>query len=601
LLSINEAKYAGDNFINDIFAGVDAKIIKNKIFKYQNEILQKSNLSPKEMELFLKNSNDNFLLGLALALKDRQDIITKDTAQIVKSLNKNNLLLEDMKNSLTDFTQLQAKVLEKIRADFDPSEQEMILNALFDKSNTNKKEILLSPESLEFFRNHPNKLATFKKYLKNDSDQIESLKNIVEIQEKAQMAFAYLQVTTKIANNLDLNPEIIKILNSGESISSAVTSISSFMLTSNPLDALNAISSISGLFSKPKPDPRFSAIFENFKSLQRTLAVVQKQIETLDKKLDNIDAGLKYVIRQNQTIIDLNQEKNNEPLFACDRVSRDLKLRSGEDGLNYFHLKAAFMESHQAENEKINQCLSYLSETFNDSLKYKRVYFSNSANPDLKNDDANMKDYYSAINMLGASYSALLNFQDEKIKDNELYFARNLLSPNTIIHNVRQLLANSFLYDVSYYNRQTHNWDIVDFELIPDTTKKNAKSEALLLDALKLINVAILQQSIIDGNSYNDLMLKNFWLTPQKECSEIQYKSIPCLASLNQTLAQNLIKLSFDRLVSEKYFKAWKKIAPNNDIDDFLKSTIGERIASASDEAINDEINDEVNDGPKYH
>jgi len=101
---------------------------------------------------------------------------------------------------------------------------------------------------LEFFKNHPNKLATFKKFLKNDSDQIESLKNLVGIQEKAQMAFAYLQVTIQIANNLDLNPEIIKVLNNGESISSAVTSISSFMITSNPLDALNAISSLSGLF-----------------------------------------------------------------------------------------------------------------------------------------------------------------------------------------------------------------------------------------------------------------------------------------------------------------------------------------------------------------
>jgi len=140
LLAINEGKYAGDNFIIDIFAGVDSRIVKNKIFKYQNEILQKSNLSPKEMELFLKNSNDNFLLGLALALKDRQDILNKDATQIVKSLNKNNLLLEDMKKSLTDFTQSQAKVLEKIRADFEPSEQEIILNALFDQSNTNKKK-----------------------------------------------------------------------------------------------------------------------------------------------------------------------------------------------------------------------------------------------------------------------------------------------------------------------------------------------------------------------------------------------------------------------------------------------------------------------------
>jgi hypothetical protein len=573
LLSINEAKYAGDRFFEDLMVGSDPKIIKEKIFQYQNEIINKTNLSSKDMELFLKNSNDNFLFGLSLLIKDHQDVLMKDSDSVVKSLHKTNRLLNEMKVGMSQFALEQEAVLAEIRKNFTQSEQTIILNALFDKSNTSNKEILFSPEQLTFFKTHPEKLVVFKKFLKDDPTQLDALKHIVEMQEGAQLVYAYLQVTTQVANNLNVNPEIIRALNTGTSLANAGTSIASFMLTSNPLDALNSISALSGIFAKPKPDPRFTAIFENFKSLQSTLGKMQKQIEVLDRKLNNIDGGLKYVILQNQTMIDLNQEKNNEPLFDCDKVSIDLKKRTSDEGLNYLHLRDEFADSHQAETEKINRCLNYLSDTFKDSLKYKKVYFSNQVNPENRNEAPEVRDYNATVNKLNLTYSKLVEYQSDELKENELYFPKHLLSTNTIISNVRQLLANSFLFDLVTYNRQTHNWDLVNYNQIPETIKNNSKSEALLKDALKLVNVALVQQAIVDGSSMNDQLLKNFWLSTDNNCEEIQFNSITCIASLNPTLAANLISSSFDKLVTEKYYLAWKKLAANN--PDWLNGKLG--------------------------
>ncbi len=559
-LAVTIADDLGDNLLKDIYAGVAPEVVKEKILKFKNEIIANSDLSTHDIENFMASANDNVLLGYAMAINDNDIKISKDLKKISSDLKQDNLLLKGIAENTNAFLKKQNELLSEITRRFNPEERELLINTLFDPNVRSTKADLMNPEQLSFFKNHPDKLLTYKRFLKNND--VNDLISIVNIQESAQKSLAYLQVTSQIANNLNLNTDVIVALNTGTSVSSAVSSLASFAVTSNPLDALNALSSITGLFSKPKPDPRFTAIFENFKQINSTLHEIQNQLRDINGRLDNIDDGLSYVIGQNRMISGLILERSMSSGRKCVQIADDLsKLDPGVLTLSY--LSQAYGDSRQGDDLKIDACISYLLDIFDGPISQNKLLLNEGLNPENISSDPEVTKYFSTADQLKTIYSSLYPQVSSTLKD-VIYRPESLLSVGSVLFHVNQLVNNSFLFDFARVNPKNKKWEIVTRNELTDTINTNKKLQRLLENAIRLIEVSLVEQSVIDGNIENKETLNRFLYNKNFNCSDVKFSEVACLGIINPILMNNMIIKSFRELVGFDFYWSWKQVAENN-------------------------------------
>lgn len=561
LLSISKSRSAGNDLLNELHAGINPSIVKERIKEYQDMILNNSELTASDMDKFLKNADDHFLLGLALSIKDNQNNFSMDVVTIKKSLKKNNDLLKEIGKDTKEFIERQNQVLVELNTRFSPEERSVIANALFESSNQKSlQEKMLKPEELVFFKNHPEKLKVYNEYLKNGNK--DDLIHLVKIQESALLSYHYLQVSSQMANNLNFSPEIISAINKGSNVAEAASSLASFMVTSNPLDALNALSSFTDLFSKTKTDPRFTDIFDNFKQIQKTLQNIQIQLSNINNKLENIEDGLNYVIAQNKASTDLLIERSMLGKFKCSAVTTLISQLPKED-LNYQEIEKIFNQNNQGDNEKIDLCMRYLLDVFEDPFEQNQMLFSDKINSDFESDDLDLNKYFVTSNKLSSIYSKLYPYS-ANLLEGQYYGKDKLLSVGSIVGHVKQLIKSSFLFDFAKINKSNRSWELVGLNEIDKTIKKNVKSELLINNAIKLIEVSMVQQSVIDGTIESKELVNRFISSENVNCNEVKNSEIACLAPLNSTLLNNLVIKTFRKLIGHDFYFSWQQIANNN-------------------------------------
>lgn len=549
-----------NSILNDIHAGVDPEIVKDKFKRIKEQLLDIPDITPDDISAFEKSSNEKLVFGYLMAINSHDITINRDVKTLTKSIKENNKVLTEIAKNTNDLIENQRKFFKELDKRFNPNEKELFINALFDPNIKSARSDLLNPEQLAFFKAHPEQISVYKEFLKRNS--VDSLINLVSIQENSQKSVAYLKAASQIANNLNLNTSIINAVNTGAGVASAISSIASFAITSNPLDALNALSSITGLFSKPKPDPRFTAIFENFKQVQKSLVEIQKQLSEINKRIDNVDDGLSFIIEQNKNISQLIIEQTIKGDDKCNQIT-DILKSSAKSDLTISALIQRFKINRQGDDSKVDSCIRYLLDTFDGNITTKSAFLKESLSPEEISDDIEVKKYLVTSNQLTTVYSALYPSVATNLKGSQ-FRPNGLLSAKRVTTHVDNLLNNSFLFDIANVNPNSRQWELVAQNELISTIKQNQKSQVLLENAITLVETAIIQQSVIDGTFENKDTVLNFINFKSDSCSEIKFKSVACASMINPVLMNNMIKKSFKELIGFDFYWSWKQIAENN-------------------------------------
>lgn len=563
-LSLSIAQEDGETVLESVHAGLAPEVIKENIFKYRNEIAKKSELPVSDIEKMIDSSNDGIMLGLLLASNKNEISLSKDIRKNSKALKESTTLLQESVKNTEQLLLRQSELAELLNSRFSPSENDLIVNALFDPSVRSTKSVLLNPSELKFFKEHPGKLKLYRDYLMNDSKKTKDLMAIVAIEESAQKSLAYLQVTTQIFTNFNMSGGVVEAMSKGIAISSTISSMASFAVTSNPLDALNAVASISGMFAKKKskPDPRFTALFNNLDMIHQAINRIENQISSLHKRFDNVDEGLSYIIKQNEAIADLLLDYVSNGYKQCSLITSELE-KVGPLKLNHSYFVKNFRDTTQGDDQKIDLCMDYLLNAFESDPANNSLFLEKYA-PERINRDPKFEKYFTIINQQESIYKRLKPFMTSSTRDDEFKHFDMFLSVPKVIEHTKRLINNSFLFDIAQMDQQRRTWRIVDRGILATTIKNNKKSQTLLENAIELIEKAIIQQSTIDGVRLERSAMLKFLEAKDVDCSKINFEEISCLAILNPTLMNNMLRDVFIEYVGYNYYWSWNQIASSN-------------------------------------
>lgn len=545
-----------------IHAGLSPEIIKEKILANKKEILNNGYFSKDELDSFLQHADDNILFGLILGVLNNQIKFSTNTNQLAKELNELNSLVKDLGKSTKEILQGQKELFDQIYSKYNDEEASLVMQAIFSKDTTSARAALLSPEQLNYFKENPEKLRRFKAI--NDSD----FSSLIEIDSAIRKSYSYLKVTEQIAINLNVSSEIVVAMNKTGSALEAAKSLTSFGVTGNPLDALSAVASITSIFSKPKPDPRFTAIFENFKDIKRTLNQMQNQLISLNSRLDNVDEGIKSIIEQGRLNSELIVSRSNKEEKYCYSITSELV--KNQKLLNYNNFYNEYSDASKGRVNDVDKCITNLLETFNIPAEHNLELFGATYVQDILDSLAKNKNVFSVTNKMSTIYENLIPFYEDKLIENK-FQVRNLLSPRAVLFNVDKLLSSSFLFDFATFDLGNRRWGLVKTSELPENIRKNQLSGKLLENALEVVDTAIIQQGLIDGTLQNDRMLNKF-LYEQTLCADGKEGQISCIAAYNGVLAENLIIKSFRKLIGADYYWAWSQLSSNN--PDFLNEKL---------------------------
>lgn len=567
-LAVQMADQLGSQVFRDMHLGIDPKFIKENILNFKSEIYQNTDLTYEDLQSFQKAANDSLLFNYMMAINSHEIQLQKDVKTLSKDIKENTKQLKEISKNTQNFVDIQKNFFDELDKRFSsPREKELFMAAIFDKGTSASGKELLKPEQLAFLKDHPEKAKEYRQLL--ERYDVETLTRLIQIQEKAQKSLAYLQVTSQIANNLNLGPNILNAISTGTNIANTITSLTAFAITPNPLSALQALSSITGLFSKPKPDPRFTAIFENFKAINRSLQDIQSQLKGIAIRLDNVDDGLSYIISQGEIIKDqlnsLNTKDSKQCLILTSVFERNRKDLSFDFFTNNFKL------SHQGDSSKIDACLNYLLTTFEGTPVKNNIFLADMQSTENLNDDPEITKYFSTADQIKTVYNALYPSSASVLKGNE-YLPKNLLSIKQVLMQTEILLNNSFLFDIARVNAKNSKWEIVEKDELKDTIAKNKKSQQLIENAITLIEKTLIDQSVIDGTLQSKSTLDEFIYGKTQKCSDIKFKSVACAAIINPILMSNLITKSFKDLIGYDHYWAWGQISETN--PDFLNEKL---------------------------
>lgn len=561
------ADQLGDQVFRDMHLGIDPKFIKENILNFKTEIYKNTDLTYEDLEVFQKTANDSLLFSYMMAINSHEVVINKNVNSLASEIRSNTKLLKEISKNTQKFVDIQNQFFAELDNKFNSREKELFTEALFDKGTSSSGKELLNPGQLAYLKSHPEKQREYAQLLSKFS--VNELTGLIQIQEKAQTSLAYLQVSSQIVNNLNLNPNILNAINTGSNIASTISSLASFAITSNPLSALQALSSITGMFSKPKPDPRFTAIFENFKAIQKSLQDIQYQIKGINLRLDNVDDGLSYIITQNNTIKDLINDQNAAGSDKCNQLTEIFE--SNRKNLSFDFFTTNFKLSQQGDDAKIDSCINYLLNTFEGSPLRKNIFLAEKQSSENISNDPEITKYFSTADQIMTIYSTLYPTASSVLKSNE-YLPKNMLSLKQVLVHTEILLKNSFLFDIAKVNQKNGKWEIIDRNELKNTISQNKKSQKLIENAITLIEKSLIDQSIIDGTLESKSTLREFIYNQSPKCSDIKFKSVICAADINPILMSNLIAKSFRELIGYDYFWAWSQVSETN--PDFLNEKL---------------------------
>lgn len=553
------ADQLGDQVFRDMHLGIDPKYIKENILNFKTEIYKNTDLTYEDMEVFQKSANDSLLFSYMMAINSQEIKVNKNVNALVADIRNNTKLLKEISKNTQNFIDIQNKFFAEMDNKFNSREKELFMEALYDKGTSSSGKELLTPGQLAYLKSHPEKQREYGQLLSKFGP--EELSMLIKTQENAQKSLAYLQVTSQIVNNLNLNPNIANAINTGANIASTISSLASFAITSNPLSALQALSSITGMFSKPKPDPRFTAIFENFKAIQKSLQDIQYQLKGINLRLDNVDDGLSYIITQNNTIKDLINDQNTNGSDKCVLLTEIFE--SNRENLTFDFMTANFKLSQQGDNAKIDSCMNYLLNTFEGSTLRKNLFLADKQSSENISNDPEITKYFSTADQIMTIYSTLYPSASSVLKTND-FAPKYMLSLKQVLNHTEILLNNSFLFDIAKVNQKNGKWEIIDRSELTSTIQQNKKSQKLIENAITLIEKSLIDQSIIDGTLDSKLTLREFIYTQSAKCSDIKFKSVVCAADINPILMNNLVTKAFRDLIGFDYFWAWNQISETN-------------------------------------
>lgn len=552
----------GRNISEGIHAGISPEVIKERISSYKKEILRSDSFTASELDSFLQHADDNILFGLVLGMLNNQVKLSSNTNHLVSELKELNSLIKDMGNSSKELLEKQNQMFNLIYSKYNEEEANLVMQTIFSKDATSARAALLSPDQLAYFKENPEKLKRFKSI--SDSD----FASLIALDNSINKSYAYLKVTEQIATNLNVNSDVLLVFNKTGSALEAAKALTSFGITGNPLDALSAVASITSLFSKPKPDPRFTAIFENFKDIKMTLNQIQNQLSALNSRLDNVDDGIRTLIEQGRLNSELIVSRSNKEEKYCYSISSD--LAKNEHLMNYNNFFREYSNGSNGRINDVDNCITNLLETFNMPAEHNMELFGEAYVHDQLESVARSKNDFSVSNKMSFVYENLAHFYEDKLIGSK-FQTHNLLSPRAVLFNTDKLLSSSFLFDLANFDLSSRRWSLVAVSDIEKNIKQNQLSEKLLENALNIIDTAIVQQRLIDGNLRSDKMLNKF-IYDREICSGATNTQIACLAGLNFVLAENLVINSLRKMIGADYFWAWSQLSSNN--PDFLNEKL---------------------------
>ncbi len=568
LYSISSSREISQYIMNDLHAGLSAASIKDKLISYKQNLANDTNITVDKAELLINNLNEDLIINLAFGLKNDLYVFDNDVKKIAKNIQNQNEIIENMSKTMSEFVKYQTTAIKEIKQNFSSDDLALVANTIF---GSNYKNALNTPKENEiaFFKKYPEKLNEYQELKR--SGKLEKLIYIDRVQSKANEALVHLQATAIIANNLNLDPKITEVISTGEKVASITSNVAALLITPSPLSALSALGAISSLFSKPKPDPFMQNVFKNFEEIKKTLAEIRNDLVKIQAKLDIIDNNIDYVINQNNKVAKLLMATSRFAGSSCSVIA-NLTKETIAKGLDYQKLAENYNQDEFQNKRALSNCLNYLDEVFNSPLEDEKAIFFETY---IKSQYSDESEKFNSKNKLQFIYESVIDHYTDL---NELLYSKDkFLSLDAVFFHSKNLLENSFWFDLTSYDSNLDKYNLVEFSEIRKNAKKNQVSQRLLKKSLALIELSITQQMLVDGFIDNTSLIKTVYSSDFKNinCEKINFEHKSCVPLLNKNFAENTIRSLIKHLTLKNYFESWEQIASNNPdhLNKFLTNT----------------------------